>query len=416
MNTEVTEHSNVVGGSSAGRRYHCTASRGLEAKAPKTTSEYADRGSMLHTGTEMVLLNQPDNMKQAQPYINQLVGQSFEYDVDPIDDELIATKIGPALTEWFRIVKEYDLIDWWIENRVSLETVIEGAFGKIDIYAIDGLKRLHVLDWKFGDGVMVPAEENMSLMFYMIAGIYDPDEEMQKFTEGCANECFLHIVQPVVHSSQPAHDVWETTIDHCEDFLDHLSSQIDLSYQPDQIPNPGDWCRWCAAKLTCPATKQLVASSAKKKIDGMDTAELGLFLADLKLLESLKNDAFSFAQKQLETGVVIPGWKLVQKRAARAWKDEDAVLAYCKKSSMKQEIYLNQTLKSAPQMEKLATKATWDKKLKPMVHSVSSGVTIAAASDKRPPVVGSVELLANALQKAGPATNDEIPPVDEIAF
>jgi hypothetical protein len=97
---------------------------------------------------------------------------------------------------------------------------------------------------------------------------------------------------------------------------------------------------------------------------------------------------------------------LVGKQAARKWKDPDAVLAYCKKSSMKQEIYLNQELKSAPQMEKLATKGTWEKKLAPMVHLVSSGVTIAAASDKRPPVVGSVELLANALEKASPAKAD----------
>lgn len=407
MTTETQEHSNVVGGSSAGRRYHCAASRALESQAPKTTSEFADRGSMLHTGMEMVLTNWPDNMKQAQPFVNELVGQNFEYiDQDPIDDELIATKIGPALTEWFRIVKEYKLVDWWIENRVSLETVIEGAFGKIDIYAIDKQKRLHVLDWKFGDGVMVPAKENMSLMFYMIAGLYDPDEEMQKFTEGCANECFMHIVQPVVNSSQPIHDVWETTIDHCEDFLDHLSTMIESSYMPDEAqPNPGDWCRWCSAKISCPATTQLVAASSKKEIDlpGMDKAQLGKFLEDLKIVEGIKKDAFSYAQKQLEQGVVIPGWKLVGKQAARKWKDPDAVLAYCKKSSMKQEIYLNQELKSAPQMEKLATKQTWEKKLEPMVHSVSSGVTIAAAADKRPPVVGSVELLANALENASPA-------------
>jgi hypothetical protein len=408
MTTETQEHSNVVGGSSAGRRYHCAASRSLEAKAPKTTSDFADRGSMLHAGIEMVLVNWPDNMKQAQPLVNELVGQNFEYSKqDPIDDELIGTKIGPALTEWFRIVKEYGLVDWWIETRTSLETVIEGAFGKIDIYAIDKKKRLHVLDWKFGDGVMVPAEENMSLMYYMIAGVYDPDVEMQKFTEGCANECFLHIVQPVVNSSQPAHDVWETTIDHCEDFLDHLAMMIEKSYEPNPQPNPGDWCRWCASKVTnCPATKQLVAASAKKKIEGMDMQEFGIFLQDLKLIESVKNDAFSFAQKQLETGVVIPGWKLVQKQASRKWKDPAEVLAYCKKSSMKQEVYLNQELKTAPQMEKLATKGTWSKKLEPMVHKVSSGVTIAAMSDKRPPVVGSLELLAHALDNANPAKAD----------
>ena len=398
------EHSNVCGGSSAERRYYCHASRAEEDKAPKgQTSEFAERGSMLHAAIELVLINWPENMKQAQPFVDECVGQNFGFDYDPIDDELVATKLGPALTEWFRIVKEYGFVDWMIEVRVSMETVIGGAFGKTDIIAIDKQNRLHVLDWKFGDGVPVPAEDNKGLMFYAGAALNDDDEEMTDFLKDVYDdtEVILHIVQP--NERGHIHQEWQTNVEHIENFVDQLAAAIDKSYQPNVQPKPGDYCRWCAAANTCPATKQLVAATAKKKIEGMDAAELGTFLEQLTMVVALKEKAFSFAQKQLEAGHIVPGWKLVQKRSARHWINEAEALDYCKRSRMKREKYMNESLKTPPQMEKLVGEKVYSKKIAPMVHSTSSGLTIAPDTDKRPAVVGSVELLANALENASPA-------------
>ena len=403
----MSEHSNVCGGSSAERRYYCHRSRIEEANAPdKGSSEWAEAGSRNHTGVEMVLVNFPNNMKEAQPHVDALVGHSFEHDAPPIDDEIIATKIGPALTEWFRIVDEYKFVDWMIETRVSLESIIDGAFGKADIIAIDESNGLHILDWKFGDGVPVPAEKNKGLMFYAGAALNDPDEDMQDMLKEVYDDSpvFLHIVQPTDRvSREHYHQVWETTVDEIETFVDRLAEALDKSYDPDAQHKPGDYCRWCAAANTCPANRQLVAATAKKKIDGMDEDELGEFLTQLTMVVALKEKAFSFAQKQLEAGVIIPGWKLVQKRATRQWKDPDAALAYCKRSRMKREKYLVETLLSPTQMEKIVSEKVYSKAIAPMVHSASSGVTIAPDSDKRPAVVGSVELLANALENAGPA-------------
>jgi hypothetical protein len=135
----------------------------------------------------------------------------------------------------------------------------------------------------------------------------------------------------------------------------------------------------------------------------MDAHELGVFLEQLTMVVGLKEKAFSFAQKQLESGHVIPGWKLVQKRASRQWIDPAEALDYCKRSRMKREKYMTETLKTPPQMEKLVGEKVYSKKIAAMVHSQSSGLTIASDTDKRPAVVGSVELLAAALDGASPA-------------
>jgi hypothetical protein len=75
---------------------------------------------------------------------------------------------------------------------------------------------------------------------------------------------------------------------------------------------------------------------------------------------------------------------------------------------MKREKYMNETLKSPPQIEKLLGEKVYSQKIAPMVHSQSSGLTIAPDTDKRPAVVGSVELLANALG-VSPAKADTKP-------
>jgi hypothetical protein len=59
----MSDHSHVMGGSSATKRINCPASYQLEAAMPEGTesSSYADRGSMLHAAMELLLTADPAN-------------------------------------------------------------------------------------------------------------------------------------------------------------------------------------------------------------------------------------------------------------------------------------------------------------------------------------------------------------------
>ncbi len=396
----MSEHSNVMGGSTAAQRIHCPGSYQLEMNMPEPPeSEFAQRGSMLHAAMELLLTADPQTSDEAVKLIGELEGQDMGYAGHEITEELISDKIVPAFQCWMRIVKEYDLTDWFIEQRVSLGEVIEGAFGTADVIAKDSDDRLHIIDWKFGDGVPVPAESNLGLGFYAAGAMYDTDEELQEVTEEISG-VVLHIVQPRSGSSDDPLDTWETTEEWVEQLVDQAIQAIEKAMQPDAPVKAGKWCRWCDAKVICPAQQQIVGEVISKEptLHGLDSVQFGDLLQKLMTIDRLKAEAFELAQHQLEQGVAIPGFKLVQKRATRKWIDPDEVEATCKKKRVKVDEMYNKTLKSPAQMEKSAKKV-FTSALHSMVHSVSSGVTVVPDSDKRPAVSGSVELLANAINR-----------------
>ena len=94
------------------------------------------------------------------------------------------------------------------------------------------------------------------------------------------------------------------------------------------------------------------------------------------------------AQNSLEAGAVVPGWKLVQKRASRVWTDAEQVEDIIRKArSIKLEEGFAVTLKSPAQLEKVCKAKKIDfKKYNALIASVSSGTTLAPESDKRPGV------------------------------
>lgn len=395
-------HSNEVGGSSMPKRLNCPLSRYLESQAPKTeASEYALRGSMLHAVMELLLVNEVTNIKEAQPLIDEAIGQHFGFGDDyKLTDDLVATKIGPALTAWFELCEEYDIVDFVIEVRVNIDHIIEGAFGTADIIAIDSEGRLHIVDWKFGDGVPVPAEGNVSLGFYGICALEDQeDEDLADMLADLYEDCdvFLHIIQPRTGYDEPALDTWATDEGWLNDLLDQLVKAMEASYAPDPVAKPGEWCRWCAGAPMCEAQQQTALAVVKKDPHGMTGVELAKWLDLAIQVEKWKAQLFEYALAEMEGGASVPGYKLVQKRAQRKWVDAEVVEATCKKKRLKVDQMYNKVLKSPAQMEK-AAKNVYSKSLAEMVVSVSSGVTLVNDSDPRPAVTDSMQLLANALE------------------
>jgi hypothetical protein len=156
-------HSLIVGGSTAKRIINCPGSVALVATMPQQEgSSYANEGSLLHEAIAIVLDTAcaPEDM----------VG--FEAHGLTLTQELLERKLLPALN----LLNEYDpatKLEFKTEEVVSFGDLMPGVFGSSDIVGrLEG--RAVILDWKFGDGVMVEAEENMQLMFYAAAALRTP--------------------------------------------------------------------------------------------------------------------------------------------------------------------------------------------------------------------------------------------------
>ena len=368
------QHSKIVGGSTAKRVINCPGSVAMVQKMPpKPSSKYADEGTLLHdTIAEHLATLKPLESFLGKKYEDQLLTQ------DLIDDKLV-----PALALLDEIDPKQEM-SYEVETRVGFGDLLPGVFGSTDFVGRMGDKAV-VLDWKFGDGVMVSAEENEQLMFYAAAAMRTT--ALQWAFEG-ATEIECVIVQP------PMIRRWTTTPERIAQFEHQLVKAVKAAEQPDAGLKAGDHCRWCAAKPVCPQMTGEAERAALVQIKQLDAAMLGQYLAKADVLEDWITDLRALAFQMLEKNVPVPGYKLVQKQARRQWVDEAKASAALHDMGVPRgELFSPEEIRSPAQIEKVLKKrklALPDE----LVKSVSSGTTLASEDDSRPAVLQLGDLRA----------------------
>lgn len=385
------EHSHIMGGSTAKRRINCPGSLEAEKAAPEQApSEYAARGSMLHAAMELMLTADPQTSEEFQGLLAELLGQDLGFGEEhTITQELIDTKIEPAYNAWEYVCGHYEMDDWFIEQRVSLESIVPGAFGTSDVLGKDTQKRLHVLDWKFGDGVVVDVEGNEGLGFYAASAMYDEDAELKEFCEDITG-VVLHIVQPRTGSDQVLY-TWETTADWIEKLVDRIAESVGQTHL-----KAGSWCQFCKGRVGCPEQQALASAALSNTPKSMTSVELGAAMTMAQQLKTWIAEVVKLAQAEAEAGAVIPGFKLVNKRPTRVWTDEAKAEQIFRAAKVPVGKMFTRKLLSPTQAEKL-DKELYGSKLSDIVAMHSSGTTLVPDSDKRQAIVSSTELLAKAL-------------------
>ncbi len=370
-------HSKVVGGSTAKRVIACPGSVALCAKMPpKPSSKYADEGTMLHNAMDKIL-------NGAAP--KSVIGMTYEGEV--LTDDLYDEKVHVAMNALNDIDPD-ERMEYDTESRVGFGDLLPGVFGTTDVIGkLDG--RAIILDWKFGSGVAVEAEENAQLMFYAAAAMRTPETQWA-FQD--ADEVELIIVQP------PEIKRWTTTIDHILEFEETLVAAVKAAEKPDAKLQHGDHCRWCAAKPICPVMTGAVDRAIKSQIDALDLNQINAYLHNADLLEQWIADLRALAFTMSEKGVKLPDWKLVAKRATRKWTDDNKAKAALLALGIKESEITETSLLSPAQAEKVLKKQKLALPAE-VVVSLSSGSTLAPESDPRPAVVQIGQQLKNALEK-----------------
>ncbi len=375
---ELAKHSSIVGGSTAKRVIGCPGSVALCAKMPpKPSSKYADEGTLLHNVMDLILTTgqTPESF----------VGMAYEG--IKLTDELINEKVYPALAALDAIDPNKEM-EYATETKVGFGDLLPGVFGSTDLLGRIG-KRAFILDWKFGSGVPVDAEDNPQLMFYAAAAMRTP--EVQWVFDDCDEiECI--IVQP------PSVKRWTTDKKRIKAFEQELLMAVKIAQLPDAPINTGDHCRWCAAKPTCPKMTGAVDRAIHAQIDILNVAQISSYLKQADMLEQWITDLRALAHQVLEAGKPVPGYKLVAKRAIRQWGDDDQALVAMLNEGIPEEELTTVKVISPAQAEKVLKKH--GKQLPAnQVVAVSSGSTLAEESDPRPAVLQIGAQLMSALNK-----------------
>lgn len=340
-----TQHSSLVGGSTAARRIGCQRSYALEQYVIQNSggeidkgSVYAQEGTVLHEIMAIAL------EKDIEP--TTLLPFTFKTDKDggwefTVDLDLWEDKGEPALKAFDTFVSEQEErlgepMQFLIETSVQFPG-IEGAFGTSDIIARCG-NEIFVLDWKFGRGV-VPAEENKQLMFYACGAL----NTARSFFDGMNLSHETPVTMAIIQPMRPGViDTWRTDLHRLHHFEVELHGAIQ-AIQNEGMDAPikeGSWCTFAKCKVVCPlhigAARKLANSfdklkaasegKAKPKVDMPAMYAEMLDLVDM--VEDWCKEVREQAHSAANSGADIPGWVLEKgRKGPRKWAiDEQEVI------------------------------------------------------------------------------------------
>lgn len=356
-----TVHSKI-GASSMYRWSKCPGSVGLSEGLPNVQSKYAEEGTRAHEIAAQVLIS-----------------DAWPKDVDSETKEAVQLYVDTVLSDL--LVSPGDM---QVEVKFDLSELYPNLFGTADCQIYHPTEKLlRVYDYKHGQGISVEVEANPQLMYYGLGA-------MLRMRAPC-KEVELIIVQPRCPHPKGQVRRWRFKAVEIMDFIADLVDFAKETENPNAALVPGDHCQFCPARGICPALQEKALTAAKNEFSNVgpyDPKKLSDVLKLLPVIETWVKGVREFAYGEAEHGRCPPGFKLVQKRATRKWKDEDrAAIALMESFGVKSEqIFDEAPLKSPAQVEKLLPK---DKKpeLARLVVAESSGLTLVEESDPREAVI-----------------------------
>jgi hypothetical protein len=345
-------------------------------------TEYAAEGTTAHELHEFLLQNRANIAKaiitaRASGKYNEEMIYHVEASVREILDRLRKAGKGAELV---------------IEARCDLPVSEPDQFGTTDAAIVEDFGLLEVIDFKYGAGVAVSAEENSQLIYYALglAHRYNYNFERVRLT----------VIQPRKAIDGAFVRSWDTTVENLLEWKERFERGIQECKKPKPKFMAGDHCRFCSAKIVCKEFDNKALRSAQIAFadDGdaqlpkppspkmpIPLEKLPKLLAAFPLIEQYIEAVREYAFEQIKAGSKVDGWKLVEKRSVRKYNDVKKAETAARRMFGMRALSLPELLSPA-QLEKAVGKDKADdlaEFLSEHVSSVSSGLTIAPDKDGR---------------------------------
>lgn len=263
-----------------------------------------------------------------------------------------------------------------IEQRLDFSCYVPQGFGTGDCIIIAD-KKLHIIDFKYGMGVLVDAVDNPQMKLYALGAleIYDSLYDIE--------EVSMTIFQPRRENVS----TWTIRIEDLKDWAEkELKPRAKKAYDGEGEYLPGEWCTFCRAAVKCRARaeeKLKLAQSEFKLPPLLTDSEIEEVLSKLSDLTKWANEIIAYAtDAAVNHGKEWHGFKVVEGRSVRKFKDEDAVAKVAKANGYK-DIF-RQSLITLTEMERLMGKAKFEKILGDLIYKPPGKPTLVPLSDKRP--------------------------------
>lgn len=363
--------------SSAERWTTCTASPQFilenADKLPPSGSRFSEEGTTAHAVAAALLLGQPEPKGLTPPVDEAMRMHGWNY------NEYVEALRAPSSL----LLVEQKLELWYMQNRHAI----------VDAAVINPLS-LHVVDYKYGEGVTVSPEGNLQAVIYA----YSVGKGQQLADD---HPVFIHIYQPRGRDStgEPA-KVWGTTWkdvqglaiwqiqQSAEYILGKPDPRVPLVFAPSEAA-----CRWCPAKGFCSARQATLLEGITVIEETPSLPALTALTEHQRVLiekhgsEIIKwvKDVQEFNLESAKAGKELPGFKLVMSKGGhRFWKDpKKAAELLLAETHLRKEEVIEEKVIGPAGAEKLLGKRKFSAEIVNLIGKPPGSPELAEVGDKR---------------------------------
>lgn len=355
----------LLSASSAHRWLHCPPSAKLTAGVTEAPSEAALQGTAAHA--------------LAEHKLRRALKQQSKRPVSEYEDDEMNTHTDDYVSY---VLEQYEQAKQvtsgaviYIEQHLDFSNVVPGGFGTGDCLIVaDGT--LHVIDLKYGLGVLVEAEWNLQMMLYAIGAL-------------ALFDALYDIEQVALTVFQPRREnvsTWTISVAELNEWAEQtLKPAAELAAKGEGEFYAGAWCQFCRIASTCRARAEANLELAKFEFAPpaeLSADEVAKVLTQIPELTRWASDVQDYALSQALSGEQYEGFKLVAGRSIRKYTDETAV-AEAAKAAGYRDIY-KRSLLTITAMEKLMGKKQFSEILGDLVVKPDGKPTLVPVTDKRP--------------------------------
>ena len=355
----------ILSASGAHRWLECTPAARLELEFKDQESTAAAQGTAAHNLCE-------HKLKKALHIRSKRPVSEFNDDEMEEHSDAYVEYVLEQLEEVKKNCKDPLVL---IEERLDFSCYVPEGFGTADTIII-GDKNLHIIDMKYGQGILVYAEDNPQMKLYALGALasYESLYDIEEVT--------MHIFQPRRENVS----AWTISVDELKKWAENdLKVKAKMAFEGKGEYIPGDWCTFCRAAVKCRARadeKLRLAQSEFKLPPLLTDNEIEKILSKLSDLTRWANEIVAYAtDAAVNHGKEWSGFKVVEGRSNRKYQDEDKVAEVAKANGYK-DIYRT-SLITLTEMEKLMGKQKFKDILGDFIIKAPGKPTLVPLSDKR---------------------------------
>lgn len=351
--------------SSSHRWLNCTKSALLESEFENKESEAAAEGTAAHDLCEHKV--KKSLRKRSKRPTSKYASDEMEEHTDAYRDFVL---------EQFELEKQTcPDAQLFLEIKLSLENYIPGSFGTCDCLIVSDNK-MHIIDFKYGLGILVDATDNTQLKLYAIAAL-EAYGMLYSF-----DDIAMTIFQPRRENLS----TWTISVDELQQWADKVlkPKAVQAAEGTGEFCS-GEWCTFCRAAVKCRARAAAKLDLAKHEFTLpplLSDEEIENILSLLPDLTKWANDIMAYASDAaINHGKQWNFHKVVAGRSIRKYKDETSVIEAAKDAGYT-DIF-KQSLIPLTEMEKLMGKSRFNEVLGDLVIKPPGKPTLVSITDKR---------------------------------